>query len=88
MLRLTAANDLWYQGGGAFQPGTFGYAGQAANGRSGLAILVDASTDVAINPRVSVGLYYGYAVGGPVLQAIYATAPNGALGFVELLVRF
>jgi hypothetical protein len=24
-IRLATGNDLWYQGGGAFQPATFGY---------------------------------------------------------------
>jgi hypothetical protein len=32
-LRLTNPNDLWYSGGGAFQPWTFGYNGRAVSDR-------------------------------------------------------
>ncbi len=35
-LHLADPNDLWYQGGGAFQPTTFGYVGQPGGGRRGL----------------------------------------------------
>ena len=31
-LRLANRNDLWYSGGGAFQPWTFGYTGRPSNG--------------------------------------------------------
>ena len=87
-LRLASRNDLWYQGGGAFQPGTFGYAGLPSNGHSGLATLYDVSADLAVTPRVSLGAYYGYAAGGLVPRTIYAAEPHGALGYVELLFRF
>jgi hypothetical protein len=36
-LRLASASDLWYLGGGAFQPKTFGYTGRPSNGNRGLA---------------------------------------------------
>jgi len=38
-LRLASRNDLWYIGGGAFQPWTFGYQSKAAGGARGLANL-------------------------------------------------
>ncbi len=86
-LRLARASDLWYQGGGAFQADTFGYAGRPSNGRRGLATLTDLSADVAINPHLSLSGYYGSAAGRSVTDAIYA--PGGAqFGYVEVLVRF
>ena len=87
-LRLADANDLWYQGGGAFQPRTFGYGGQVSEGYQGLAVLSDASADLVVTPRVSIGAYYGYAAGGPVAKANYVTDTNARLGYVELLLRF
>lgn len=87
-LHLASAVDLWYQGGGAFEPSTFGFAGRPANGSSALATLVDASVDTAINPRVSVGAYYGFAAGGRVVESIYGSEKNGRFGYLELLLRF
>jgi hypothetical protein len=87
-LSLADRHDLWYQGGGAFQPETFGYVGQQSGGRSGLATLYDASADVAVAPRVQLGFYYGYAVGGPVPRATYLEKSNAAFGYVELLLRW
>ena len=87
-LRLADAHDLWYQGGGAYQPTTFGYVGQPTSGSRHLATLVDASADVTITPRVTVTGYYGYAAGGPAFSALYPTGHHAALGYVECLVRF
>jgi len=86
-LSLASANDLWYTGGGAYQPWTFGYTGRPSNGRTGLANLYDISLDYAFNQAASIGFYYGFAQGGPVIKAIYKD-PNGQLGFVELNYRF
>jgi hypothetical protein len=33
-LQLTSKNDLWYQGGGAFDNKVFGYTGRPGNGSS------------------------------------------------------
>ncbi len=87
-LRLADARDLWYQGGGAFQSSTFGYAGRPSNGYSALATLVDASLDVGVNAHVSVGTYYGYAAGQAVTQAIYSGSSRAQFGYVEVSVRF
>ena len=59
------------RGGGAFQPATFGYIGQPANGHRSLATLYDASVDIAVSPRVSIIGYYGYAEGGSVAAVNY-----------------
>src|SRR5262249_40600166 len=73
-LKLANPNDLWYSGGGMFQPWTFGYTGRPSNGRSGLATLYDISADYNANPHASVGLYFGHAAGKLVMQSLY---PSG-----------
>jgi hypothetical protein len=87
-LWLANSHDLWYTGGGAYQPWTFGYTGRPSNGHTGLATLYDISGDCKWKYGISVGLYFGYAVGGPVIKAIYPTNPNGALGYTEFNYRF
>ena len=87
-LWLANSHDLWYIGGGAYQPWTFGYIGRPSNGHTDLATLYDISGDYKWKYGISVGLYFGYAVGGPVIKAIYPTNPNGALGYTEFNYRF
>lgn len=87
-LRLADSNDLWYSGGGAFQPWTFGYTGRPSNGARSLATLYDTSLDFNVSSRAAVGLYYGYAEGKSVIRHIYPTDPNGQLGFVEVNYSF
>jgi hypothetical protein len=92
-LRLATANDLWYSGGGAFQPGTFGFTGRPSSGHTGLATLYDASADYRVTAHVALALYYGYAAGLPVTEAIYSTGDSSTgsrahLGYVEALLRF
>jgi hypothetical protein len=82
-LWLSSSQDLWYSGGGAFQPWTFGYRGRPSNGQTGLATLYDISADYNWKHGISVGLYFGYAVGGPVIKKIYPNDPNGTLGYTE-----
>lgn len=87
-LWLSSKADLWYSGGGAFQPTTFGFSGRPANGNTGLATLYDISSDYQWRYGISIGLYFGYARGGPVIKNIYPANSNGALGFTELIYRF
>ena len=87
-LRLTSANDLWYSGGGAFQPGTFGFTGRPSNGARSLATLYDTSIDYQVDSHASLGLYYGYADGKSVMQHIYPHGANGQMGFLEVTYRF
>ena len=86
-LRLWSASDLWYQGGGAFEPETFGYAGRPSNGRTGLSTLVDVSVDVAVSPHLSAAGYAGRASSGAVPGAIYAGGGT-RFAYLELLARF
>lgn len=87
-LSLASGKDLWYSGGGAFQPWTFGYAGRPANGATGLGNLYDGSADYQWTKSVSLGLYFGYVQGGKVVQQIYPGNSNAKFGFIELDYRF
>jgi hypothetical protein len=86
-LSLASANDLWYTGGGAYQPWTFGYTGRPSNGKTDLANLYDGSLDYAFNRAASIGFYYGYAQGGDVIKAIYKHQ-DSPYGFIEVDYRF
>ncbi len=87
-LALANANDLWYSGGGAFQPWTFGYAGRATAGAKALANLYDTSLEYRIRPNITATAYTGYAQGHAAIAVIYPHGATGALGYVELLYRF
>jgi hypothetical protein len=87
-LRLANANDLWYQGGGAFQPWTFGYIGRPSNGARGLGTLWDISADYQVNANVSVGGYFAVVQGKSVVSALYPRGRDAHLGYVELGYRF
>jgi hypothetical protein len=87
-LALANSHDLWYSGGGAFQPWTFGYTGRPSGGNRGLATLYDISADYTMTRHSAVTLYYGHASGKMVIEALYPKDPNGNLGYVELNYRF
>ncbi len=87
-LRLTNPGDLWYAGGGVFQPWTFGYAGRAAGGARSLANLYDVQTDYRVNPKVSIAGYFGYAQGRSAVRAIYPHGKKGHLAYIETTYRF
>jgi hypothetical protein len=86
-LALANRNDLWYSGGGMFQPWTFGYTGRPSNGQAGLATLYDAGADYNLNPHASIGAYYGHAAGKLVIQSVYPNGRNGNFGYLELTFR-
>ena len=86
-MALANRNDLWYSGGGMFQPWTFGYTGRPSNGQSGLATLYDVSADYNANARASIGVYYGRAVGKQVIGSIYPGGKNANIGYLELTLR-
>ncbi|HJT89242.1 MAG TPA: alginate export family protein [Bryobacteraceae bacterium] len=87
-LALSNANDLWYLGGGVFQPWTFGYTGRATGDAKSLANLYDTSVEWRVNRRVTATGYYGYANGRAAIAAIYPRGRNGALGYLELAYKF
>lgn len=87
-LRLTSRGDLWYSGGGVFQPWTFGYAGRASGGARGLATLADIGAVITLHKQFSIEAYYGYANGKGVMRNIYPDGKNGSFGFLEANYTF
>ncbi len=87
-LRLANSSDLWYLGGGVFQPKTFGYTGRPGSGNRGLANVWDLSADYQFTPSFGANLYYGHAWGKGVVAAIYPKDANGQLIFLETNFHF
>ena len=87
-LRLSDANDLWYSGGGAFQPWTFGYAGRSTSGRRSLGNLYDTSVEYRMNRKLTVTGYFGYTQGLAAMEQIYPTGKDGRFGYLEAMYRF
>jgi hypothetical protein len=86
-LRLSNPNDLWYSGGGVFQPWTFGYTGRAVAGRRSLANVYDTSAEYRVNAHVTFTAYLGYAQGLAVMREIYPAGNDGRFGYLEALFR-
>lgn len=87
-LRLSNANDLWYSGGGAYQPWTFGYTGRSTSGRRSLANLYDTSVDYRVTRKITLTAYLGYAQGLAAIEKIYPGGTGGQFGYLEFLYRF
>lgn len=87
-LQLASANDLWYQGGGAFQPWTFGYTGRTSSGKRDFGNLYDVSADITLGRGLALSTYYGHLAGGAVTNALYPKDGNANLGFIELDYTF
>lgn len=85
-LRLTESADLWYAGGGAFEPATFGYAGRPANGARDLGTLYDLSADWRVNQYMSINAYGAVVRGGDVVGGSYRDR-TARLGYIELELR-
>jgi hypothetical protein len=86
-LSLANRRDLWYSGGGAFQPNTFGFAGRPSNGHTDLATLYDLSADITLHRRVALNLYYAYARAGAAALGTFPTSRRAQLAFAEWLIR-
>jgi len=87
-LRLASANDLWYSGGGVFQPWTFGYTGRSTSGRRSLGNLYDTSFEYRLNRKITMTGYLGYTQGRAVMEEIYPQGKDARLGYLEFLYRF
>ncbi len=87
-LRLANRNDLWYVGGGAFQPWTFGYIGRNTSGARSLANQYDASVDYTVNAHLAVSAFFGYAQGKAAMHAIYPKGTDGRFGYLEATYKF
>ena len=87
VLGLSASQDLWYAGGGAFETDTFGYGGRPSGGGSSLARLFDLSVDLRATSALTVTGYAGVADGGEVVEGIYGAGEAG-FGYVEVEYRW
>ncbi len=87
-LHLTSANDLWYQGGGAYDNKVFGYVGRPANGNSSLASVADISVDCQLGKSVALNFYYAHPWGKSVVGAIYPTDRDSQYGYVEFVYQW
>jgi hypothetical protein len=87
-LRLSDSNDLWYSGGGAFQPWTFGYSGRATSGRRSLGNLYDLGADCRVSRALTLSGYFGYTQGLAAMEQIYPAGKDGRFSYLEMLYRF
>lgn len=87
-LRLSNPDDLWYSGGGAFQPWTFGYTGRSTSAGRSLANLYDSSVEYRPARAVAFTAYFGFAQGRAAMEKIYPQGPDGKFGYVETLFEF
>lgn len=87
-LRLSNRNDLWYSGGGAFQPWTFGYTGRSTSGRRSLGNLYDTNVEYRATRKITVTAYLGYTQGLAAMESIYPKGKDGEFGYLEFLYRF
>ena len=87
-LRLSNANDLWYGGGGVFQPWTFGYVGRPTSGRRSLGNLYDTSIEYRATARMTLTCYFGRTQGLAAMEQIYPGGKNGNFGYVEAAFKF
>jgi len=87
-LRLANPNDLWYSGGGVYQPWTFGYTGRPTSGRRSLANFYDTNVEYRVNRKLTLTGYFGYMQGLGSIELIYPRNKNGSYGYEELLYRF
>jgi hypothetical protein len=87
-LRLTNPNDLWYSGGGVYQPWTFGYTGRSTSGKRSLGNLYDTNVEYRANRKLALTFYLGYTQGLAAMEQIYTHGKDGEFGYVELMYRF
>jgi len=87
-LRLTNPNDLWYSGGGVYQPWTFGYTGRSTSGRRSLGNLYDTSVEYRANRSITFAAYLAYTQGLAAIKQIYPQDKDGRFGYLELFYKF
>ncbi|MBV8847660.1 MAG: alginate export family protein [Bryobacterales bacterium] len=87
-LRLANANDLWYSGGGIYQPWSFGYTGRSTSGRRSLGNLYDTSVEYRMTRQIAWTGYFGYTQGLAAMEQIYPRGKDGKFGYLEMMYRF
>jgi hypothetical protein len=87
-LRLAAATDLWYAGGGAFRTESFGFSGRPSGGSRDLSLMTDLSADFRVTPTVTISAYAARSSAGEVIRAIHSGTGAAYFGYVEFDVRY
>ena len=87
-IRLTSGQDLWYQGGGAYQMRSFGYVGRPAGGERDLAHLLDVSAELRFTPDFILTGYLAKARAGRAMRVAYPQHSPGTLAYLEIERRF
>lgn len=87
-LQLTSNNDLWYQGGGAFDNKAFGMTGRPANLHSSFSSVFDISVDYQVTSHVALTAYYAHAWGKSVVAAIYPVGKTAQYGYLETTYKW
>lgn len=87
-LQLTEGNDLWYQGGGAYDNKVFGFTGRPGNGHNSFASVADISADYQAMKSLAINVYYSHSWGKSVIGAIYPANRNEQFGYLELVYRW
>jgi hypothetical protein len=87
-LQLTSSKDIWYQGGGAYDNKSFGFAGRPSNGHNSFASVADISTDYQLTPALALNLYYAHSFGKSVVKADYPSGPTANFGYFELIYKW
>jgi hypothetical protein len=87
-LQLTSGNDLWYQGGGAFDRKVFGYTGRPASGHNSFASVCDISSDIQLTRWLALNTYYAHSFGRSVVQTDYPAGKVANYGYLEMVYRW
>lgn len=90
-VRISNAQDLWYDGGGPFEEGSAGYSGRPGGGMRRVGTSLDLSADYAFSPRTSVSVYSGVGRGSAVPAFVFPSggpSPVVHLLSIELTRRF
>lgn len=90
-VRLSDRQDLWYDGGGAFQQATFGYLGRPSRGAAGLGTSVDLRADCTFGSTTTLSIYGGVMRGSAVPALVFplgGQSPIVHLLSIELIRRF
>lgn len=90
-VRLSDARDLWYDGSGAFETGTFGYLGRPRGGSRRVGKSIDLNVDYALSAKTSLLLYGGIMRGNAVSAFVFPAGSHRPVAHVlsiEIVRRF
>jgi hypothetical protein len=87
-LQLASKQDLWYQGGGAYDNNVFGYVGRPSNGNSSLATVLDITSSWQATKSVTMTFCYGHAGGKGTIASVYPAGHSAQYGYAEFTYRW